>query len=216
MKKPPPTPNRKDGRFSGYVFLGYKPDHTEKRRYAYGKTIKERDDKLLDIKIQQATGQLVGERIRLVDWQKKWIKNKSGKSEATNTMYKSILDRHIVPVMGQLYLPDIKPFHVQDLVNGLSDRPRTARIAVMTLNQMFEWAIENELMIKNPAKKISLNLPSDRAPEKRRTTAIEETAIRAAALTATERMFVYLCRYVGLRRSEARGGSCRKISPTAN
>lgn len=194
-------PNRKDGRFSSYVFLGYTADGKERRKYVYATSKKELDEKLLDVKIQQATGQLVGEKIKLCNWSAKWIKNKCNLSERTQKMYRDNLDRYIIPALGEMQLTDLKPFHIQDLMNDLADRPRTAQIVRMILDQMFRYAIENELMIKNPV--VKRKMPNRSAP-KRRTTALEEKAIEKANLTDMERVFVYLCRYAGLRRSEAR------------
>jgi integrase len=205
MAKQPIPPNRKDGRFSGYVFLGYRPDGTEKRKYAYGKTEKEKDAKILDLRIKHATAQLVDQEMKLETWAEMWIKNKNQKEARTRQMYREVLDRHIIPAMGSMYMSKIKQFHVQDLINDLADRPRTANIALMTLHQIFDQAIENELMVKNPAIRKKLEVPTDKPAKKRRLSNIEETALQAATLTDKERLYVYLCRYAGLRKSEARG-----------
>jgi len=70
----------------------------------------------------------------------------------------------------------------------------------MTAKQMFEDAIENELMVKNPAKK--LDLPSIPKKEKRALTDEELEIIKKASFTLKQKAFIYILLYAGLRREE--------------
>lgn len=197
------TPNRKDGRYSGYVFLGYTAEGKEKRQYVYANTKKELDEKLLDLKIKIATGKYVFDKMTLSDWASRWINGKQGKSVRTITMYKSAIDRYIIPELGSLELSEIKPFHVQLLINNNSAHPRTCQIILVTLSQLFDKACASELMINNPAAKNKIDMPSKQTPRKRALTDLEILSIKNANLTDIERIFITLCLECGLRKSEA-------------
>ena len=89
---------RKDGRYQGYVFLGYNPDGTENRKYEYAKTQKELDQKLLELRLAIGKGEYVNDNTMTVkQWADLWLKNyKKGKEYKTYQMYETTLNNHIV------------------------------------------------------------------------------------------------------------------------
>lgn len=201
----PKRKKREDGRYQAYVFMGYKPDGKEKREYVYAYTEKELEKELLNLKIKLAKGEFVdNDTVTVEQWGKQWLEAyKSGKELRTWHMYDNVLRNHVFKELGHLRLVDVKPFHIQGLINNRHKAGLTKTLTniKLTLNQMFEQAIENELMIKNPAKKIEL--PSKEKKEKKFLNSTELQLIEHADLTKKERAFVYLCLYAGLRRGEA-------------
>jgi integrase len=118
-------------------------------------------------------------------------------------MYENVIDNHIIKELGHMKLKDLKPFHIQGLINSRKAQglTRTLEIIKLALKQMFDQAIENELMIKNPAKKIEM--PSKEKIPKRSLTDDEMKIVKSAKLTQKERAFVFVLLYAGLRRGEA-------------
>lgn len=70
----------------------------------------------------------------------------------------------------------------------------------MTLKQIFDAAIDNNLTLRNPAA--GVKLPVHNAATKRTLTDAETKAISAAELTPIKRLFVDSGRFAGLRRGE--------------
>lgn len=196
---------RKDGRYQAYVFMGYNPDGSEKREYVYAYTERELEKELFNLKLKLAKGEFVdNDTVTVQKWGEQWLEAyKSGKEYNTWKMYDNVLRNHIYKELGHLKLVDIKPFHIQGLVNSRHKQGLTKTLTNIkqTLDQMFEQAIENELMIKNPARKIEL--PSKEKKEKRFLNSNELQLIDQADITNKERAFTYLCLYAGLRRGEA-------------
>lgn len=203
--KAPKRKIRPDGRYQGYVFMGYDSQGKEKREYAYGSTEKELEKKLLEIKLTVAKGEMIdNDKMTVKQWGNMWLKTyKKGKEYKTYQMYENVLGNHIVPELGHIKLVDIKPFHIQGLINSrkVMKLTRTLDIIKLTLKQMFEQAIENDLMIKNPAKKIEM--PSKSKILKRSLNDEELKIVKLAQFTNKEKVFVFILLYAGLRRGEA-------------
>ena len=76
---------------------------------------------------------------------------------------RSVVNRHIVPVLGRLSLAAVARKNVTDLHHGLSDRPAIANTAVKTLSHMYtladEWGMVDEGV--NPCRSV-LKYPSRR------------------------------------------------------
>lgn len=196
---------RKDGRLKDYVFLGYHADGTENRKYVYAYTEKELDQKLLELKMTIAKGEFISnDSVTLKEWADVWLKTyKAGKEYKTYQMYDVTIRNHIVKELGHLKLVDLKPFHIQGLINNRYKQglTKTLRNIKLTLNQMFEQAIENELMIKNPAKRVEI--PRVDKEDRRPLTDEELKYLDLAEFTLKEKAFVCVCTYAGLRRGEA-------------
>ena len=65
--------------------------------------------------------------------------------------YRGWLDRHILPKIGSLRVPDIKPRDVERIALALSQYPTTANRVVAVMSSMFSHAIRQGVLSKNPA-----------------------------------------------------------------
>jgi integrase len=195
---------RADGRYQDYVFLGYNTDGTENRKWVYAYTEKDLEKKLLNLKLTIAKGEYVNnDTMTVKEWADVWLQSyKSGKEYKTYQMYETTINNHIVKELGHIKLVDIKPFHMQGLINKRRKEGLTKTLINirMTAKQMFEDAIENDYMIKNPAKK--LDMPTMHTPAKRALTEDELEIIRSADFNLKQRAFFYTLLYAGLRRGE--------------
>ena len=85
----------------------------------------------------------------------------------TKMHYQTIFEKHIIPKLGAFYMDEIKQIHVRELINHLDkngyqwETQNKVRILIM---DMFNYAIENEYALKNPANGIRLAKckPNDR------------------------------------------------------
>ena len=73
-------------------------------------------------------------------------------SEVTTIIYKRQLDHHILPIIGDIYLEDIKPLDIQEIFNRMGEfiAQETKNKVKNVLNQIFRLAIDEDLIIKNP------------------------------------------------------------------
>ncbi|MEI6132819.1 MAG: tyrosine-type recombinase/integrase [Bacillota bacterium] len=193
---------RKDGRLSAQVVVGYSEDK-KIIKTVYGKTDKEVDDQLLDIRYQLKRGIYVNASISLAEWAQEWLKlYKSAKEFNTYKMYQSMVETNIVPNIGHIKLTELRTHHLQGLINTFLDKDmvRAAEICAMTLKQILKQAILNEYAYKNVAEGISL--PTKRKPEKRALTENEKKLILNVEYTDMEKAYIYLLYYTGMRRCE--------------
>lgn len=196
---------RADGRYRADVTIGFDAEGNRTRKTLYGITIKELEAKIADIKSLQNKGLVISDsKITLKQWAEKWLDSyKQGVAYNTREMYRHVIEKHIATADIAVFpLVKIKTVDLQKLVNTKQEEglTRTIDILVLTLRQIFDQAVENDLLYKNPAK--ALKKPQTKTPPKRALYDIEKKAIEKANLSASKRAFVYLGMYAGMRRGE--------------
>ena len=157
---PRKKPNRADGRYCKNVTIGRNEDGSLKRKMIYANTQKELDLKVSKLLLQIEKGAVVDDKNMTVGmWSDKWYKTyieSSKLAAATKKMYREAIENHIELSIGHIKLKDLKQHHITKVVNekeaeGLT---RIVEIFLLTLNRIFEAAVENDYIIKNPAKKV--------------------------------------------------------------
>lgn len=193
---------RKDGRRCAQIVVGY-TGNKKNIKTVYGKSDKDIDKQLLEIKIQLKQGIYVHENITLAEWALEWL-NLYKKSKEYNTfkMYESMVKTRIVPAIGDIKLIELKTHHLQALVNEFLEKEeiRAAEICAMTLKQILKQAILNEYAFKNVAEGIAL--PTKQKAEKRALTEKEKQLILNVNYNEMEKAYIYLLYYTGMRRCE--------------
>lgn len=116
--------------------------------------------------------------------------------------YEYQLEHYILEEIGSMKLKAVKPLNCQNVLNALDGKSTSLIHKVrIQMNEMFEKAVENELIAKNPAKNITE--PKGTKNTRRALTAREEAAFLAAAKKHNHGllfMFMWGC---GCRPSEA-------------
>ena len=196
---------RPDGRYATSTIVGYTDDGKPKRKTLYGRTIMELDKKVAEFKSLQNKGIIINDEGMTVEqWGKKWLElYKSAKEYNTYTMYQNVLNKHIIPQLGDIRLNALKSHHIQELLNDIIQKGhhRTAEIVKLTIKQIIQQAIINEYIYKDVSLKVSLS--QSKKKEKRALTTEEKLLIEKSKLTQKERVFVDLLYYTGARRGEA-------------
>jgi integrase len=196
---------RKDGRYKASITVGYTADGKQKRKYVYANSQRELNDKLAELRLKISKGIPVDEtEISLGEWAETWYKGyKTDVSINTLKMYRTILDRHILPELGHLKLKNIKTHHIQVLINEKSKKYKkhTLDIIRVTLLQIFDKAVQNDLIIKNPVEHV--NVPNTGKTERRALTEYEIEILKKTATTHRGGLFALTLLYTGIRRGEA-------------
>ena len=148
---------RYDDRYQIAVAIGYNSDGKIKRKLVYGKTQKEVQEKANELRMQHSMGIKIDTDITVSDWADTWLRTyKSGVGYNTIHMYSFIVENYIKANLGHIKLKDLKTAHLQKIVNENSTKTRTMKQFKLTINQILEQALINDIIIKNPAKGISL------------------------------------------------------------
>lgn len=188
---------RKDGRYHTSITLD------GKKYELYSKSVKDLDKKLFDLKTKHEQGLLLNSSKALFkDYKWRWFETKEPHLAAKSiASYKSILNNHFERI-DYMKLEDIKKSDIQLVINDLVDYPNTANKVSMTLNQIFENAIDDDIIAKNPCRRIIK--PKLETKEKRILNDAEFYLTEVAEFNDREKMFVILSKYCGLRPEETR------------
>jgi integrase len=96
----------------------------------------------------------------------------------------------------------VKTIDLQHLINAKAEAglTRTVDQIVIALRQIFDEAVENDLLYKSPARKLKADQYV--APPKRAMYDYEKTAMDKAEISPKKRAFLSIGRYAGLRRGK--------------
>ena len=133
------------------------------KRWVTGANEQEYAEKLVQLMLGQSTIQhtAVGEKHRFEDYAYKWFEtfSKPNIEKVTAITYERQLRLHICPILGEMNVEDIKPFDVQSVFNQMGDTAKeTKQKAKIVLNMIFEQAVEDELLRRNPLESKSIRI----------------------------------------------------------
>lgn len=147
---------RKDG-----IYQGRYKDRFGKIKYIYGAKLSEVKKELTVAIAENVQFTSIRDEIKLDDWFNRWIEVYKKKSVRPNTLreYTHIYNKNISPFLGNRNINSFVKSDIQTLIDKIADDnykyERQNKIKVI-LNDMFSRAIEDDLMIKNPAKGVKL------------------------------------------------------------
>lgn len=153
---------RKDKRWEGRYIKGRNSNGKIKYGYIYGKTYREVKMKLYPYKIQY---QMIQETrgtssIMMLAWVNEWLADieKTVKTSTYNG-YSYKIFKYIIPYIGEIPLNEIDDTVLKDMVaaweeNSLSSS--SIKVIFRLVNNCLEKAVENRLLLENPASKVIL------------------------------------------------------------
>ncbi len=196
---------RPDGFYQRSITVGRRPDGKPQRKTIYAKTLKELETKASEYERQLRHGTLSSnEKMTFGELAAVWLRDfKPGISVTTREMYKTILDKHLLPELATYKLKDLKVHHIQAIVNRLAESGKaesTLKKIKLTAAQILKLAMDNDVIYRNVFS--AVKVPS-KAPARRRPLTDEETQL-VTSTYAGHRMGVpvLLLLYCGLRRGE--------------
>lgn len=149
---------------------GYDDNGKIRFKYFYAKSQKELLKKRDEYKEKKKNGICVEfTGITIGEWLEYWYNNYIvGKvGVKTRCDYESSIRCHIKPKLGRMKLTDMKGFHIQQFYNQLLEKgslrkkgkglsPKTVRNIHVALHRALEQAVNNDLILKNPARGVNL------------------------------------------------------------
>lgn len=149
----------------------------------YEKTLKDAKKTLADRRYQIEHGELgTADRVSLNTWYETWLttyKIPNIKETSVRT-YKHWFMCYIQPTLGNRYLTQIKPVDIQKLINDYQERGLSVKTIYSIYDvifDLFEVAVNNDRIVKNPAK--NTKLPKQEKVERRVLSTSEQTAFLA-------------------------------------
>ncbi len=150
--------------------------------------------------------------LKLREFSKQWYDDyaKNNLAPSTQEYYDIIINSHIIPLLGNIKLSELKPIHIQ---NYLTEKIRNGRLDgkegglskksvkrhYTVLNQILKYAVKLQVLENNPAKPIDPPRP-------------ESPDIKAMTQKQLEKLldvakgwiydFIYIASFTGVRRGE--------------
>jgi len=180
-----------------------------KKHFVYGKTQSDADAKAAIKRYRLETGEKqISKHMLCVDWTRQYFTSfrEPVVSPSTHQTDIGIWQNHVLPVVKDLALVDVKPLHLQTVLNNAAaagHRRTYLKKCRLLMRGIFREAVKNGLLIENPAD--DLRLPDCEEDGTNRTITPEE---RAALLIACERspypagLYAKLMLYCGCRPIE--------------
>ena len=134
---------------------------------------------------------------------------KSNGAIERNTLvgYKSYLKNHIFPAMGDMDIQEITVDAVQEYINGKAERlsGKTIKEHIRLMSAIFDGAVEDELITKNPFKSKRLKITGKESKAVEAYTEDEYRDFEREVLPRLEgstQLFAAITIYTGMRRGE--------------
>lgn len=153
---------RKDGIWTGRVYLGRSLDGKQKVKAVYGKTEKEVKRRIKEVKEElMKNDSIFFSRLLFSELLINWIHSVK-KYELKPSSFDRLeitVNNNILPYLGHLHLSDIKPFDIQQFINQLTEKGysySTIKKAYNAINASLKMALEMDYIKKNPCTGIRL------------------------------------------------------------
>lgn len=147
---------RKDGRWAGFVTLGYTPDGRQKKRWVYGRTRQEVAEKLARLLPKAWSGTVPDSRLRLGDWLVHWVEERAlrkGLRPTTIRNYRVYLG-HLGPVY-HIPLSRLTALQLRALFAELAHlSPSHRRHIYQFLRAALRDAVRMDLIPSNPMEAV--------------------------------------------------------------
>lgn len=187
------------------ITIGHDETGKAIRKYFYGKTKKECKEKIDAFKLSQHK-QPTPDSMQFNTWADKWLHlyKEDEVSESAYYGYSLCID-HLNDRFGQMQIHTITPAQVQhffkskkDLSQSMVDKLR------ITLNGIFETAIDNGYASINPVKNITR--PKGKAPDQKEVYSLDDFhLVKEISKQSLDGLGVFLILSTGIRRGELMG-----------
>lgn len=171
----------------------------------YGKTPDELTEKLAEAQriIEQGEANRVNPLVR--DYAAQWLELVTADMRPKNReLYVSSIQLHVLPIIGGKRMAEVQPDDARLVMIALADKSASLQSKVLnTMRKMFENAVDNELISRNPCAKLKAG--GYKSKEKTALTNEQAQTLLEAVHGTRAEPFVMLGLYTGMRREEILG-----------
>jgi len=202
----PKKSNRADGRYQIIRVIGYTAENKAIKKSFYGKSREDALKKYQEFLSDAERKEEAKKRTDFAEWVHEWLytcKEPEVKPTTFLSTYLRPCKNHILPYFDGAILQDITFIKIKAFVNTLSHLSQsTIDKVIICLRGIFETAVDNDLIIKNPCRNITCK--SKKEKEKKRVYDKESTE-RLCASDHKYALLVHILLRMGLRCSELCG-----------
>lgn len=131
---------------------------------------------------------------------------KSGLRENTQRSILRNLNLHILPVLGNMRMQDVKEVHCRAVMNPISKYSEDLQRKVLNiLHQLFKTAIANGIVARNPTENLEITPHAKPENQTQFLTTEQQRELLSRVTEPRARAFCALMLFCGLRREEALG-----------
>jgi integrase len=142
-------------------------------------------------------------RIQFKEYAPLWLAQRTDIKPRTREQYNWLIKNRLVPHFGEREIAKITPVHVRSWYAGIAaETPGVARSAYRALRAIFNTAIQDDLILKNPCRVKGAG--TDRSAE-RTVPTVEQVAMLTLAMPEQYRAAVVFAAWGTLRRGEVLG-----------
>lgn len=191
--------------------------HEKGRKYFYGAKKSQILAKVEAWKKELESGALKPDgKITVEEWLKIWLETYTKNRVRLNTYegYERIVNKHLIPELGHYYLRDLRPEHIQSMLNNKLEKgnlrykgkplqARQVEYIYAVLHSALEQAVKNQVIIRNPCDAVT-------KPKKQKNEFIpwddDQTNHFLSSVKGSRLFPLYMVAWgTGLRRSEILG-----------
>lgn len=169
------------------------------------KSSKDLEDKVAAFKLSVSDRQNVRfTSMTFGEYAEHWLSTaKATAAKNTVIMYRNVIDVHL-HFLHFIPLTEIQHSHFVQAISFAKTKPRTCEQIYITFRQIMRYAAQDRLITPNDLELIieNVSLPEKPEHEKRPLTPIEKEAIKTAAFSPREKLFISILYSCGFRREE--------------
>lgn len=193
---------RKDGRYLKQVVVGYNDKGYPIRKSVYGKTIREVEDKILELKGQMRNGIRLDNEMTLRDACELYMTSRPLKDTTLHT-YRSRFSS-IEPIM-YVKVKNLNAIMIQNQLDRLSPASQSYMVSLLTM--VIKYLMDNDVLQKKPLRGIKVSYEK----KSRVALTVEQQKVILTAPSCREKNALLLMMLCGLRMGEAMAITRRDI-----
>ena len=198
--------NRADGRYQIRRVVAYTYEGKAVSKSFYGKNKVDAENKYREYVEQIKRQEQRKKDMLFTEWAEEWLetyKRDEVKSATYESTYARPYRNYIEPFFKERYIRGITSANIKEFLNSVSDMSKSYRSKMLVmLNAIFETAIDNDIVTKNPCRTIKLKGRDD---PKKRTYDEESVAALCDKTECAYHIYVHILLRMGLRASELCG-----------
>lgn len=195
---------QKDGLYHTKVKIGVDENGKTINKWISGKTKRELEEKRTQVRERYITGKVVDTNVLFGVYAQKWFKLNilAHMSQNTIAIYRSMLNKYLLPEFGEMAMPAIMSDDIQAFINELAGMFETSIQHILSLlNRILTSAQADRIIVYNPAMRISLPTVAEPHPRRALTDA-ERKAVLPHMDSSQGGIVLALLYYLGIRIGE--------------
>lgn len=189
------------------IKIGVDANGKDINKYYQGYTRDELDRARRAVVARYITGEALAEDRLFGDYASEWfrIRKEPFISASSRESYRTALNKHLFPVLGDRMLRAITPLELQELLNTFAGRSKSMITSIIaTLRGVYSSALADRIVAHDPTERLVRPTAAPTAI-KPALTAEQRAALVAACASEPMGHYLALLYYLGCRPGEARG-----------